>query len=102
MTNWNFKSLKSSTPRLTTDIVLASYYILSIGQVMRALTKKLLGSLLLSSDMLPNLLWISTLHIQPSLVLFQVFDSGAIHFNFEVLLKFSVLLQVKPMLFTIL
>src|SRR5882724_4715837 len=102
MTNQNSKSLKSSTPRLTTNIVPASYCILSIGQGMVALMKKLPGSLLPSLDMLPNLLWSSTLHIQPSLALFQVFDSGAIHFNFEVLLKFSVLLQVKPMLFTIL
>src|SRR5882724_8147162 len=75
--NRNSKSPKSSTPRLTTDIVPANYCILSIGQVMRALTKKLPGSLL------PNLLWISTLHIQPSLVLCQVFDLGALHFNLK-------------------
>jgi len=56
------------TPRLTTNIIPASYCILSIGQGIRALTKKLPGSSLLSLDMLPNLLWISTLHIQPSLV----------------------------------
>src|SRR5882724_6631102 len=65
MMNRNSKSLKSSTPRLTTDVVPASYCILSVGQVMRALMKKLPGSLLLSSDMLLNLLQISTLHIQP-------------------------------------
>src|SRR5882724_3836785 len=76
MMNQNLKSLKSSTPRLTTDIVPASYCILSIGQVMRALMKKLPGSSLPSSDMLLNLLQISTLHIQPSLVPFQVFDLG--------------------------
>jgi len=39
------KSPKSSTPRLTTIIMPASYGILSIGQVMRALAKKLPGSL---------------------------------------------------------
>src|SRR5882724_8187907 len=76
MMNQNSKSLKSSIPRLTTNVMPASYCILSIGQGMRALMKKLPGSSLLSSDMLPNLLWISTLHIQPSLVLFQVFDLG--------------------------
>src|SRR5882724_2820749 len=89
MMNWNSKSLKSLIPRLTTDVVPASYCILSIGQGMRALMKKLPGSSLPSSDMLPNLLQIFTLHIQPSLVPFQVFDLGALQFNFEVLLKFS-------------
>src|SRR5882724_7110964 len=73
MMNWNSKSPKSSTSRLTTDVVPASYCILSIGQGMRALMRKLPGSLLPSSDMLPNLLQIYTLHIQPSLVLFQAF-----------------------------
>ena len=58
----------------------ASYCILSIGQVMRTLMKKLSGSSLLNLDMLLNLLWISTLHIQPSLVLFQVFDLGTLQF----------------------
>src|SRR5882724_2582223 len=95
MMNQNSKSLKSSIPRLTTDVIPASYCILSIGQVMRELMKKHPGSSLPSSDMLPNLLWTSTLHIQPSLALFQVFDSGTFHFNFEVLLKFSIFLQVK-------
>src|SRR5882724_1710972 len=89
MMNWNSKSLKSSTPRLTTDVVPESYCILSVGQGMRALTKKLPGSLLPSSDILLNLLWISTLHIQPSLALFQVFDSGTLHFNLKSYLKFS-------------
>src|SRR5882724_8346040 len=102
MTNWNSKSPKSSTPRLTTDVVPASYCILSVGQDMKALTKKLPGSLLPSSDMLPNLLWISTLHIQPSLVLFQVFDSGAFHFNLKSYLKFSHFYKSKPILITIL
>src|SRR5882724_3410156 len=96
-----FKSPKSLTPILTTVIVPASYYILSVGQSMRALMKKLPGSSLLSLDILPNLLWISTLHIQPSLVLFQVFDLGAIHFSFEVLIELSHSLQVKPILITI-
>src|SRR5882724_7067372 len=75
--NRNSKSPKSLTPRLTTDVVPESYCILSDGQGMRALTKKLPGSLL------PNSLWISTLHIQPSLVPFQVFDLGALHFNLK-------------------
>src|SRR5882724_1965163 len=87
MMNWNSKSLKSSTPRLTTDVVPASYCILSVGQGMRALMKKLPGSSLPSLDMLLKLLQISTLHLQPSLVLFQVFDLGA--FQFEVLFEVS-------------
>src|SRR5882724_204868 len=66
----------------------ANYCILSIGQVMRAPTKKLPGSLLPNSDMLLNSLWISTLHIQPSLVLFQLFDPGTFHFNLKSYLKF--------------
>ena len=66
--------------KLTTILVPASYCILSIGQGMRALMKKLPGSLLLSLDMLPKLLQISTLHIQPSPVLFQVSESGVLHF----------------------
>src|SRR5882724_3704298 len=87
MMNQNLKSPKSLTPRLTTDIMPAIYCFLSVGQIMRALTKKLPGSSLLSLDMLPNLLWISTLDIQPSLVLFQVFDSGAFTSVFEVLFE---------------
>jgi len=83
MMNRNLKSPKSSTPRLITDVVPASYCILSIGQGMRALMKKLSGSSLPNSDMLPNLLRISTLPIQPSLVLCQVFDLGAFHFNLK-------------------
>src|SRR5882724_10966025 len=75
--NWNSKSLKSSTPRLTTNIVPASYCILSDGQGMRALTKKLPGS------SLPNSLQISTLPIQPSLVHCQIFDLGAFHFSLK-------------------
>src|SRR5882724_1040458 len=73
MMNWNLKSPKFSTPRLTTDIVPANYCILFVGQVMKALVKKFPGSSLPNSDMLPNSLWSSTLHIQPSLVLCQVF-----------------------------
>src|SRR5882724_2691623 len=83
MMNWNSKSQKSSTPRLTTDVMPASYCILSVGQGMRALMKKLPGSSLLNSDMLPNSLWISTLPIQPSLVPCQAFDLGAFHFNLK-------------------
>src|SRR5882724_2837409 len=100
MMNWNSKSPKTLIPRLTTDIVPASYCILSIGQGMRALMKKFPGSLLLSWEMLLNLLQISTLHIQPSLVLFQVFDSGTLHFNLKSYLNFSHFLQVKPILIT--
>src|SRR5882724_8177110 len=101
MMNQNLKSLKSLTPRLTTDVVPASYCILSVGQGMRALMKKLPGSSLPNLDMFPKSLWISTLHIQPSLVLCQVFDLGAFHFNLKSYFKFT-LLQVKKILFTIL
>src|SRR5882724_7917798 len=89
MMNRNSKYLKSLTPRLTTIVMPASYCILSVGQGMRALMKKLPGSLLPSLDMPLKLLQISTLHIQPSLVLFQVFDSGALHFNLKSYLKFK-------------
>src|SRR5882724_1659410 len=81
--NWNLKSLKSSTPRFTTDVVPASYCILSVGQGMRALMKKLPGSMLPNLDMLTNSLWISTLPIQPSLVHCQIFDLGTFHFNLK-------------------
>src|SRR5882724_7155671 len=74
MMNWISKFPKSLTPRSTTIIVPESYCILSVGQGMRALTKKLPGSSLLNSEMLLNSLWISTLHIQPSLALLQVFE----------------------------
>src|SRR5882724_10097371 len=100
MMNRNSKSPKSLTPRLTTDVMPASYCILSFGQGMRALMKKLPGSLLPSLDMLLNLSWISTLHIQPSLVLFQVFDLGTLQF-LKSYLKFSHF-QVNPALLTIL
>src|SRR5882724_10998281 len=88
MMNWNLKSPKFSTPRLTTNVMPASYCILSIGQGMRALMKELPGSSLLNLDMLLNSLQISTLHIQPSLVLCQVFDLGAFYFNLKSYLKF--------------
>src|SRR5882724_3299057 len=81
--NWNSKSPKSSTPRLTTDIMPASYCILSVGQGMRAPTKKLPGSSLLNLDMLLNSLQISTLPIQPSLILCQAFDLGTFHFSLK-------------------
>src|SRR5882724_6834647 len=70
--NPNSKSRKYSTQKLTTAVVPANYCILSIGQGMRVLMKKLLGYSLLNLDMLPNWSWISTLHIQPNLALCQV------------------------------
>src|SRR5882724_347405 len=75
--NRNSKSPKSSTPRLTTDVVPASYCILSVGQGMRALTKKLPGS------SLPNSLRISTLPIHPRLVHCQIFDLGTFYFKLK-------------------
>src|SRR5882724_9021769 len=52
---------------------------------MRVLTKKLLGHSLPNLDMLLNWSWISTLHTQPNLALYQVFPdpdlqpSGVLH-----------------------
>src|SRR5882724_3821389 len=80
MMNWNSNFMKSSTPRLTTVIMPACYCILSIGQGMRALTKKISGYLLPNSDMLQNLLWTSTLHTWPSMTLCQVFNSQLLYF----------------------
>src|SRR5882724_5271419 len=97
--NQNLKSPKSLTPRLTTDIVPASYCILSIGWGMRAPTKKLPGSSLPNSDMLPNSLQISTLPIQPSLVHCQIFDLGTFYFNLNFIEVFKTL-QVQTLLFT--
>src|SRR5882724_5645957 len=71
--NLNSKFPKYSTQRLTTTVVPAKYCILSVGQGMKVLTKKLLGYSLPNLDMLPNWSWISTLHIQPNLALCQVF-----------------------------
>src|SRR5882724_9541318 len=76
MMNLNSKFLKYSTQRLTTTIVPANYYILSVGQVMRVLTKKPHGYLLPNSDMLPKSSQTFTLHTQPSLALCQVFPNS--------------------------
>src|SRR5882672_7554974 len=71
-TNLNSKSPKSSIPRLTTDIA-ASFNTLSDGQATKALTKKPLGSMPMSSEMLLNLLWISTWPIHPNQARTQIF-----------------------------
>jgi len=81
-----FKISEILDSKLTTAVVPANYCILSIGQGMRVLTKKLLGYLLPNLDMLPNSLRISTLHTQPNLALYQVFPnpdlqpSSSLHF----------------------
>src|SRR5467141_1021717 len=72
-TNPNSKSPKSLIPRLITNIV-ASFNILSDGQVMKALTKKPLGSMPMSSEMLLNLLRISTWPIHPNQACSQIFE----------------------------
>src|SRR5882672_9519901 len=72
-TNPNSKSQKSLIPRLTTNIA-ASFNILSDGQAMKALTKKPLGSMPLSSGMPPNLLQISTWPIHPNQARTQIFE----------------------------
>src|SRR5882724_8063318 len=74
-TNPNSKFLKYSTQRLTTAIIPANYCILSVGQGMRVLMKKLLGYSLPNSDTLPNLLQTFTLHTQPNMALCQVFPN---------------------------
>jgi len=84
------KSPKSSTPRLTTDAA-SNYVSCLLDRVLRALTKKLPGSSLPNSDMLLNSLWISTLPIQPSLVLCQISDLGGIHFIWILLEVFTFL-----------
>src|SRR5882724_1425978 len=76
MMNRNLKFPKYSTPRLTTTIVPASYWILSVGQGMRVLTKKPPGYSLQNSDMLPNLSRTSTLHTWSSPALCQVFPDS--------------------------
>ena len=60
--------------------------------------KKLPGSSLLNLDMLPNSLWISTLPIQPSLVLCQTSDLGAFYFKLEVLFEVSHYYKSNPIL----
>src|SRR5882724_6474239 len=86
MLNPNSKFLKSSTPRLTTTVLPQSYCILSIGQVMSTLMKKLPGFLLPNLDMHLSSLQISTVHTWPNLALCQVFPdsdfsiSSVLHF----------------------
>src|SRR5882724_12057443 len=94
MMNQNLKSLKSLTPRLTTIDMPASYCILSVGQGMRALMKKLPGYSLLNSDMLPNLSQISIPPTQPSLALFHIFEPG----NFIHYLRFTCSIANKSLL----
>src|SRR6266481_6710306 len=72
MMNRNLRFPKSWTPRSTKDTVPANYCILSIGQVMKALTKKPHGYSLLSYATLPNLFPISMLHTRQSLAHSQV------------------------------
>src|SRR5882724_13628952 len=54
MMNQNLKFQKSLTPRLTNAVVPASYCILSVGQGIRALMKKLTGYSPLNLDTLLN------------------------------------------------
>jgi len=82
---WNLRNpwLQDWQPMLC----LASYCILSVGQGMRGTDKE--TSWILASELghASKPLQISTLHIQPSLILCQVFDLGAFHFKFEVLFE---------------
>src|SRR5882672_12430503 len=82
--NLNLKFPKSLIPKSTIDVVPADYSTLSIGQVTRALTKRLPGSSLPNSVTPQNLFLISTRCTQPNLALCQVFlkalISGVFHF----------------------
>ena len=82
-TNQNSRSPRYWTPRLTTVDVPANYCTLSVGQAMKAQTKKPRGYLVPNSDTLPNLLWNSTPSTPPNLALCQSFpDSGFLMFTF--------------------
>src|SRR5882672_10474032 len=94
-TNPNSKSPTSLIPRLTTDVV-ASFNILSDGQVMKALTKKPLVSMPMSLEMLPNLLRISTWPIHPNQAHSQIFEVQVT----SLLSKFHTLLQFQQVLIT--
>src|SRR5467141_2260885 len=89
-TNPNSKSLKSLIPRLTTDVA-ASFNILSDGQATKALTKKPLGSMPMSSEMPLNSLRISTWPIHPSQARTQIFEVQVT----SLLSKFSHLITIS-------
>jgi len=67
----NMKSLKSSTPKLTTEGD-ANSYTLSVGQGMKVLMKKLLGYQQPNSIMHKNLLPISILITLENLDLYKI------------------------------
>src|SRR5467141_1826143 len=89
-TNPNSKSPKSSIPRLTTDVT-PSCNILSDGQATKALTKKPLGSMPMSSGTPPNLLRISTWPIHPNQARTQIFEVQVT----SLLSKFSHLITIS-------
>ena len=64
--NMNLKSLRSSTPRSTTDIMPANFSTLSNGPATKAMTKKPCGSSHLNLDTHQNSFQISTCHILPN------------------------------------
>src|SRR5882724_3183417 len=72
-TNLNLKFPTSLMPRLTTDVA-ANFNILSDGWATKALTNKPLGSMPMSSELLPNLLWTFTWPTHPSWALSQIFE----------------------------
>src|SRR5882724_13384312 len=83
-TNLSSRFPTSLIPRLTTDVT-ANFNTLSDGWATKALTKKSLGSMLMNSEMLPNLLWIFTWPTHPSWALSQIFEVQTT----SLLLKFS-------------
>src|SRR5882724_9471005 len=83
-TNLNFKFPTSLMPRLTTDVA-ADFNILSDGWATKALMKKPLGSMPMSSEMLLNLLQTFTWPTHPSWALSQIIEVQTT----SLLLKFS-------------
>src|SRR5882724_10183512 len=94
-TNPNSRFPTSLMPRLTTNVT-ANFNTLSDGWATKALTKKPLGSMLMNSEMLLNLLWTFTWPTHPSQALSQIFEVQTT----SLLLKFSHLLQVQQSLIT--
>src|SRR5882724_11718931 len=94
-TNPSSKYPTSLIPRLTTNVA-ANFNILSDGWATKALTRKPIGSMPMSSEMLLNLLWTFTWPTHPSQALSQIFEVQTT----SLLLKFSHLLQVQQSLIT--
>src|SRR5882724_10531167 len=95
-TNLNSRFPTSLTPRLTTNIA-ANFNTLSDGWATKALMKKPLGSMLMNSEMLLNLLQIFTWPTHPSQALSQIFEVQTT----SLLLKFSHFITSSTNLITL-